>query len=846
MDFGIMKRDTIIFYLLFFVCSFKMFCQDDQLSGLYFSSHEVIQDKRTSLNLTPHAPFKFSRNLSLEFEASFRQGDGYYGYVFRLLSEDEVNIDLVSNSASLESNFWLVYKEQTLLSFKWDQLSDVGYNQWIKIKFEVDVPTSNISLSINDVRRDTILPESLKTDLFHIVFGSHDYQYFVSTDVCPMSLKNIRLFNNGELSRYWKLAEHFNDKVYDEINNVEAIVHNPVWIIDKHVKWKKIKELYVDNLIGSAHDSKNRRIFFMNDTELYRVDADSFRVDTIFYSKNRPYEDKNSRQLIYNEYFDQFWSYDFGVDAINIFDFKSQSWSGNPTEPIKSLYAHQNRFISPIDSSLISILGYGHYKYSSDVHHYNRRSGCWEKIDRSDQIEPRYLSGATVISEDKALVFGGFGSQTGHQELSPRFYYDLFYFDLTNFTFQKILTFPSPETPFVPCESLVFDEESNCFYTLVYNSMQHNTHLRLGRFDIDDGSYVFYNDSIPYNFLDIASWASLFLDEKESKLIAYITSGSKVEIYSIAYPPKLKKDVLQYSEKKNLQYSLYWLILAMLFIPAGVIYRLWRKRSRQTKDMYEKKIELMEVELLKPVAQDKPSSIYLLGNFKIIDSTGNDLTGDFTPTTAQLFLLILMTTLKNGKGTTSRELRNILWFDKDDQSARNNRNVNINKLRLILKSFQELEIINESGSQTVQGLEDVYCDYVRIHALIHMLKKNKVFNKSILNELVDLALTGKLLPYLQYEWLEVYQAEYVNSLIEIMLQYRENAEVKKDLLLLLKMANVILLHDNIDEDAISLKCYALYNMGHKKQALDAFSKFESDYEALLAEKTTLSFEDLIK
>lgn len=465
-----MKQDTIIFYLLFFVCSFKTFCQDDLLSGLYFSSHEVIQDKRTSLNLTPRTPFKFSKKISLEFEANFRKGDGYYGYIFRLLGSDGANIDLVSNLASSESNFWLVYKEQTLLSFNWDQLAGMGYDQWVKIKFDIDVQTSGVSLAINDVRQDATLPESLKTNLLNIVFGALDYRHFVSVDVCPMSLKNIRLFNNGELSRYWRLAEHFNDKVYDEIKNAEAAVHNPVWIVDRHVKWEKIKEFHVDNLVGSTHDSRNGRIFFLNNVELYCVDMESFTVDTISYLKNRPYEDKYARQIIYNEYFNQLWSYDFDADAINIFDFDTQSWSENPTEPIESLYAHQNRFISPIDSSVISVLGYGHYKYSSDVHYYNRQSKSWERLDRKDQIGPRYLAGATVIRDDKALIFGGYGSHTGHQELSPKFYYDLFYFDLTDFTFQEILTFPNPETPFVPCESLVFDKESNSFYTLVYNS----------------------------------------------------------------------------------------------------------------------------------------------------------------------------------------------------------------------------------------------------------------------------------------------------------------------------------------------------------------------------------------
>jgi hypothetical protein len=772
-----MNRSKIIFYILLFVCSFKAFCQDELLSGLYFSSHEVIQDKRTSLNLTPRTPFKFSEHFSLEFEANFRQGDGYYGYIFRLLGVDDTNIDLVSNLASTTSNFWLVYKEQTLLSFKWDQLADVGYDQWVKIRFDVDISTSQISLSINGVKQDADLPESIKTHLFNIVFGAFHYRHFVSVDVCPMSLKNIRIFNNGKLCRYWRLAEHFNDKVYDEIKNAEATVHNPIWIIDRHVNWRKIKDFEIENLKGSTHDTGNRRIFFLNDKEMYRVDLDSFMIDTIAYSKNRPYEEKNARQIIYNEYFNQIWSYDFDTDAINVFDFDTNTWSENPTQFIESLYAHQNRFISPIDSSLISILGYGQYRYSSVVHHYNLQTKSWAKIDRSDQIGPRYLSGATVISDDKALVFGGFGSQTGHQELSPKFYYDLFYFDLNNFTFQKIVTLPTPETPFVPCESLVFDEQSNCFYTLIYNSMQHNTHLRLGQFNISNGEYFIYNDSIPYNFLDTESWVSLFLDEKDSELIAYITTGSKIEIYSIAYPPKLEKDIFQQSEKER-SFTPVYLGIALVLLSVGVVYLLSRRRYRPI-DLTDKTIELKELELLKPVEQNKSSSVYLLGNFKIVDSGGEDITGSFAPTTSQLFLLMLLTTIKNGKGTTSQELNNILWFDKDDNSARNNRNVYINKLRLILKSFKELNVVNDGGYQTIQGLEAVFCDYVRIHTLMNLLKNSTVFHKNLLTELVDLALTGKLLPYVQYEWLEAYQTEYTNSLIYIMLQYRENEEVKK-------------------------------------------------------------------
>ncbi|MDD4592106.1 MAG: kelch repeat-containing protein [Parabacteroides sp.] len=842
---SIINRSKIAIYFLFLVCSFNASAQDELLSGLYFSSHEVIQDKRTSLNLTPHDYFKLSNQFSLEFEASFREGDGYYGYIFRLLGDNATNIDLVSNLASPTSNFWLVYKEQTLLTFKWDKLRGVGYNEWIKIKFDIDLPNSRASLSINDVKQEVSFPTPINTNLFNIVFGALHLQHFASVDVCPMSLKNVRIYNDGELCRYWSLSEHSNDQVFDEVKNAEASVSNPNWIIDRHVKWKKVKEFEMEGIMGSSHDTRNRRIFFINEKEIYCIYLDSLVVDTIPFLGSKPYNEKLARQIIYNEYFDQLWSYDFDNERINIFNFDTRTWSENSNTIVESLYAHQNRFISPVDSSLITISGYGHYTYSSAVHHYNRQSQSWGKIDRKDQIGPRYLSGSTVINNQTALIFGGYGSPTGHQELSPNFYYDLYQFDLNNYTFKKIWTLKTPETPFVPIETLVYDVDQNCFYTLIYNNMHHDTSLKLARFNIDDGEYVIFNDSIPYNFLDVESWTSLFLNKKSSELITYITTGSKVEIFSIAYPPRLKKNVLQKTKNTKFVSHIYWFVVLLVSLLCG-FYIFKKNKRRKTTLQYEVPVDINYTEPIVALEQNKSASIYLLGTFKIIDGEGSDITSNFTPTTTQLFLLMLMNTIKNGKGTTSQELKSVLWFDMDNNSARNNRNVNINKLRIILKSFDKIKIINEDGYQTIKGLELVFCDYVRVQALINLLKNNPNFNKSVFVELVDLALSGTLLPLYQFEWLESYQSEYANSIIDTLLQYKDHVEVKRDFFLLVKIADAILLHDNIDEDAISIKCYALFHMGHKKQALDSFNKFATDYESLLAEKTKLIFDDLIK
>ena len=245
--------------------------------------------------------------------------------------------------------------------------------------------------------------------------------------------------------------------------------------------------------------------------------------------------------------------------------------------------------------------------------------------------------------------------------------------------------------------------------------------------------------------------------------------------------------------------------------------------------------------------EKKPLSIHLLGNFQLVNGHGNEITKNFTPTTTQLFLLFLISTIKSGHGITSAEIRKILWFDKDDDSARNNRNVYVNKLRTILKSIAEIKVVNQNGYWTIQSEKTVFCDYERAMVLIKMLQTGKKFNKKLLDELVDIALRGTLLPFVQQtEWLEPFQTDYTNRLIECLMQHSLHDELKNDLLLQLKIADVILLHDNTDEDAIRLKCKALFRSGRKIQALQTFNKFSADYENLLGAKHNLVFDELVK
>lgn len=822
------------------------FSQEELLSGLYFSSHEVIQDKRTSLNLTPNKSFEFDNGFSLEFDANFRRGDGYYGYIFRIIGDNNTNIDLVSNLASHSSNFRLVYKDQILISYNWRDLSGAGYDQWMKVRVDIDVKNSKIQVTLNGVKQDKIIPEIATLKKFELVFGACKNSAFLSTDVCPMSLKNIQIYDhNNQLFRNWKLSKHDQNKVYDETSEVEAHVDNPIWIIDKHIKWQKLKDFQVNDLFGIAKDEDNERLFFINAKAVYVVSAITLEIDTIPFSGGSPYHDFLGKQIIYNKYTDELWSYNFDSDKISRFNFQTRKWSFDQSLARETDFAHQNKFISPLDSSLITFLGYGHYTYKGSVNHYNNKSQRWDRIDRSNQIDPRYLSGAGFMDNQKILVFGGYGSKSGRQDLSPGFYYDLYSFNLQDYSFTKLWTLDPPSIPFVPSESLIYDDQSKSFYTLVFNRGNFKTDLRLAQFGVEKPDFKLYNDSIPFDFLDVESGATLFLNEKKSELIALTYHNADISMYSIAYPPLMSDDVYQNKMVRNQLFSRWGILLLLLCLSGVGAYAAFRKRRIRKELQLNQKIDHHGIETIPPIERKAVSSILFMGGFQIFDSKGRNLTSAFSPTLKQLFLFIFLHTIKNEKGVSSAKLDEVLWYDKSGESARNNRNVNISKLRTILDEVEGVEVINENSYWKIRMDAATYCDYCEI---LNLLRKSKSINlgESEIKQLIGLLSFGEFLPAIQTEWMDGFKSRFANEIIDEISSLLNGNVVKANFSLRYHLAECILVSDPLNDEAFAIKCSVLYHLGKKGMAKNIYDSFCREYKQVLGIDYAVPFNDTIK
>jgi endo-1,4-beta-D-glucanase Y len=86
-------QKTIIFLLL--ILKSILLESQNISSGLYFAAHSAIKEERTSLTLSPD--FDASKGFTLDFDIKFRSEEHNYGYVFRIIIDDERSFDLIAN-----------------------------------------------------------------------------------------------------------------------------------------------------------------------------------------------------------------------------------------------------------------------------------------------------------------------------------------------------------------------------------------------------------------------------------------------------------------------------------------------------------------------------------------------------------------------------------------------------------------------------------------------------------------------------------------------------------------------------------------------------------------------------
>ena len=858
------KYNSRILYLKKIIyCVFFSFCLNTAVAaqgvnyGLEFKSHEVDKENRTGLDLTPEKSFNFSKGFTISFDVLFeRKSTQIFGYILRIIGNNNQNIDFIlASEYGFYPNIRATSSEtESLLNYVFEKFGNT-YDEWIHINLTVETEKNLLLISIGNENYSFDMQNAKDFKNVNLVFGKNDYLSSRIRDVPPMIIKDILIKDLKEKPLYhWPLSKHTDEGAYDELKNHFAYCSNPSWIMNNRASWEKLSTFTTKSNPQICYNEKENVIAI--------VDAHYFNN----YNTNTGILEKDSfilgvphgnliNQLVYHPIENKYFSYSFENKA-SYYDSHNKSWNNSLTD-FDQNHWHHNRYIYPGDSCLYVFFGYGHHNYSDGIIRYDFKKGAFEAVNFSgNKIYPRYLSGLGKIDDDRVLIFGGYGSTSGNQTLFPKNYYDCYIVNLKEKEIKKLWELNIADNNFVVSNSLIVDSINNCFYSLCFPQQEFSTYLQLYRFSMEKPHCDILADSIPFSFHDIQSYCDLYLNNRTNKLYAITysplvaNSASSVSIYSLAYPPLSKADLFQNNVKK--QYRKLTALAGMIFLLCllGGFFIFAKKikmKNNKSIDIIQETEDFEPVVGIKPVnIRDEKQSIFLFGGFQVMDKNGQDITGDFTPLLKQLFIIILLNTLKDGKGISSLKLRETLWFDKSEESAKNNRGVYLSKLRQIFEQIGLIQIIkNQNSYWIVEFGNDIYCDYYEALILIERLKDKNNRTVKDIKRLFSIISYGEMLPNLQIDWVDPFKANFLNEILDIFADILKQSESDITPQEYVDLANTILIHDSLNEEALRLKCSSLIKIGKIGLAKKIYNSFVKEYNLLFGKNFKYSFNQII-
>lgn len=325
--------------------------------------------------------------------------------------------------------------------------------------------------------------------------------------------------------------------------------------------------------------------------------------------------------------------------------------------------------------------------------------------------------------------------------------------------------------------------------------------------------------------------------------------NSQVYIYEIDSPPFVLKNGLTLEETPEetegdaSQKSMIPIYIAIAVL--AVAYFIYRRRNPAITSKTVQTVKEPETQVQTP--EEKPAdhydfsrkSICFFGGFRVHDKDGEDITALFTPTLKSLLIILILHTVKDEKGISGNRLIQILWFDKTEESAKNNRNVYMSKLRNIIERIGDVKIVNQKGFWSICFDDDTTCDYMEAKRLF----AEKTDSGENLDRLMELLLRGAMLPNLEDDWVDPFKNDFSNNTIDFLTGLLRSSDYSDDFRL--RIADTLFLHDFINEEALKVKCGILYRQGKKGLAKTVYDAFCKDYQSSLGTSFPVSMIDLI-
>lgn len=852
---------SLIFQILLLGCLISSLEVSSQEYGLNFKGQSYLLDERTGLEISPNEYIKVKNEFEVSFglKLDFKQKGNGFGYVFRIISKENKNIDLLLSGFQTKSLILVVGDTQTTLPI---DLSTINKNDWFDIKIKFFLNKNEIQFSASNSKPVLKTVALNKQESFKLFFGANNYKEFSSSDVPEMNIRDLKLTKNGSLFSHFPLNQCGGNTTSDVLKHTQAILKNPNWILCRHQNWNLNFSSITEGVQLVASNEEKGIIYLLNETSVLTYSTQDNTIKRTPY-KNGKIDLTLAHRAIYNTNDNQIYIYAADKELYSYLNLETGKWNNLETFSKKTgklIFQKHNNVFNPSDNSIYMLGGYGQYKYNNIVRKLNLTDSTWTNLPTNDSIfKPRYLAGSAIF-KDSIYILGGYGSASGSQVTNPHSYSSLIAFSIKSKRFKHKFNIINPfSNDMIVANKMWINPDNRDYFALVSDKIKYEGYLKLLKGNLDNNSTTIVGDSIPFKFLDIKSVANLYYMPNQKKLVAYNSflnkeNKNEFSINSIDFPV-IKMPV---KTAKSTNYW-YWIFGGVTIIGLIVLYVVKRKKRKQSVgvikekkvvvlDAGRKEIENIDIEEkdldFKPIEREYKYQIIFFGGFQVINKNQEDITGKFSPLLKELFLLIWMYTFKNNKGISSSKLIEILWYDKPTRSAQNNRSVNITKLKNLIKELGDCTIDKETGYWKINhNYKALKTDYYEV---IQITKNKKTINRDRIDHLIKITQKGPFLSNLNYEWLDSFKQDVADAIIETLINFAESFDFKTDPDFILHLCDCIFNFDSINEEAVVFKCKAYNYKGNHSLAESTFKKFQKEYKLLYAQDFKYSFQEILE
>ncbi|MFV0267795.1 MAG: LamG-like jellyroll fold domain-containing protein [Draconibacterium sp.] len=294
----------------------------------------------------------------------------------------------------------------------------------------------------------------------------------------------------------------------------------------------------------------------------------------------------------------------------------------------------------------------------------------------------------------------------------------------------------------------------------------------------------------------------------------------------LALPEKDKKQ-RNFIQPLYIGFSLLILLVFVLLFWVMII-------RRKTKNHYQ------GFEVQKPSFENH---IRLFGDFQVMNNKGEDISSLFTPKVKELFIYILIGSVRNKMGVPISDVDSCLWAGIQDRKIANNRAVTLNKLRKILVQLNAVEINSNNGFLQLKVSGNLSCDYLEAFKLCTIPEG---MTRKQLDTFYLLVKDGSLLKGIDWPWLDDIRGFIGNQVMDHLLKLGTYLQKENRINEVEKVAQRMLDYDELSEEAVSLQIWAHQQANNLYLAKFQFESFCTRYKKSMGENYGMNFNEFIE